>query len=346
MNFSDYQQACSQLIKDRRTDYANATPHWQQCLLEANTPFECVPSAPTQQAVLLIHGLYDSPCIMQSLKDVFLTQNYLVRSVLLPGHGTRPEDLCSTTFEEWLSACRAILDTLPNSIERIVLAGFSTGGLLSHYLALSHTVPKLIGIVALAPALQLHPMARFLLNSPRLVKWLSRISPWCGKSRVADYAKYTHHALNGAHQVQRLISHCQQQSPRIPVPVFWVLSSNDNVIDSQAAWQYFSKHAPHTQSRCLIYSAIALNFTSDQRYLVRTSQYPLEHIENFSHVSLAVAPDHPHYGRQGDYTKAMQATLKRPIVQGESGGKTTLRLTYNPDFDYMAECISTFLMTI
>lgn len=346
--FTDYQEYCRQLIRQRRPDFATLSEACQQTLLAANTPFEHIPTQPTQQAVILIHGLYDSPCIMQSLAGVFSDQNYLVRSVLLPGHGTDPEDLFTIGFEDWLTACRLAIRLLPANIERLVIAGFSTGALAAHTLALQQEIPQLVGLVSIAPALALHALQGTILKQEPLVHFAKSLTPWYGEAHVADYAKYTKYAINGAHQVQRLIQHYQQQQQALTVPVLYVLSANDKVINSPQVWQQFHAHDQHPQSRCLIYSPGPLNLPTDSRFIVRSSQVPEENILHFSHICLGIAPSHPHYGRHGDYTQALQAALPpgQAVISGEFDAKTTVRLTYNPDFVYLSAFIQQFLDTI
>ncbi len=343
-HFTDYRDYCRHLITTRRRDYLLGDSATQQAILHANLPFEYKPPTATKQAVLLIHGLYDSPCMMHSLSAVFIHENYLVRSILLPGHGTCPEDLLLVTYQDWLSACRVAIELLPTTIERIVIAGFSTGALISHYLALQNEIPRLAGLVAIAPALQLHRLERLLLNNRFIIQIAKKLSPWTCQTKVYDYAKYSQHALNGAVQVQRLIQQCPDRV--CSLPVFWVLSASDSVIDSKALWQRFQTNQANPQSRCFIYSSTPLTFANDPRIIVRSSYYPEQSIINFSHICLTVAPDHPHYGCTGDYTLNSNASAKRPLILGERGGKSTARLTYNPDFTYMAHAIQKFLKNL
>ena len=61
--------------------------------IEGNSPFEIRPKNPNGQAVLMIHGLGDSPWTFTDLGKTLADQGYLVRTMLLPGHGTRPADM-------------------------------------------------------------------------------------------------------------------------------------------------------------------------------------------------------------------------------------------------------------
>lgn len=61
--------------------------------LQANTPFELIPEKPNGDAVLLVHGLGDSPYSFMDVAQHLAAQGYLVRAILLPGHGSKVGDL-------------------------------------------------------------------------------------------------------------------------------------------------------------------------------------------------------------------------------------------------------------
>lgn len=343
MTFSTYRQDCRLRIQ-QRPEYATADAVLQQHILEANSPFEWAPQANPRKAVLLIHGLYDSPSSMHSLGEFFSQQQYLVRSLLLPGHGTRPEDLLQIQLEDWLSACQLALAQLPDSIDQLVLCGFSTGGLLHHYLSLKQDIPILKAIVSIAPALTLRAPS-WLLSNRFLSDILKKLLPYHHQIARYDYARYTKHAFNAGCQVQRLINMSRALPDKIyhALPVFYVLTTEDEVIDSQAAQHFFQHHCSHAQSRCLIYGPSTQK--NGSRFIHRPSHYPRQHIDSFSHLGLHIKADHPHYGEHGDYTRESYRLLKpgQQAIFGNMHGRSNIRLTYNPDFEHLAGCLQEFL---
>lgn len=343
MTYANYLQQCQERIK-QRPDYLLADENLRQNILQTNSPFEWAPAEPARKAVILIHGLYDSPCVMQSLAQFFHAEHYWVRSLLLPGHGTRPEDLLDIDFEQWLTTCRLSLDQLPSTIDHIVLCGFSAGGLLSHYLALAQEIPRLSAIIAFAPALALRAPAWFL-RQHWLCKPLAKLIPWYRQGTRYDYAHYNKHALNAACQIQRLIDQCSKFSSEVyaQLPVFYVLSTDDEVIHTSKTWQFFQDNCTHPQSRCLLYGDN--NELTDPRLIKRSNHWPKQNINSFSHIAMPVAPDHLRYGRDGDYTRESLQKLKpgQPLIMGRIGGNTTVRLSYNPDFAYLTACLQQFL---
>lgn len=84
--------------------YVNDTQDWllknrvfmtenKQLEIQLNSPTEYKPASPNGKAVLLVHGLGDSPYSFNDIATHLSEQGYLVRTVLLPGHGSRVGDL-------------------------------------------------------------------------------------------------------------------------------------------------------------------------------------------------------------------------------------------------------------
>ena len=73
--------------------------------LAAATPFKLPPadgcakaeSARPRRGIVLLHGLADMPLAMCDLAEAFAARCFLVRAMLLPGHGARAGDLLAVT---------------------------------------------------------------------------------------------------------------------------------------------------------------------------------------------------------------------------------------------------------
>ena len=108
--FDEYVRKTGQMIEKTRVDINESN---RAVILAANIPFELKPDESNyprngkgryERGVLLIHGLSDSPYLMKAVARHFQTRGFLVRSILLPGHGTVPGDLLQVTYQEWIRA--------------------------------------------------------------------------------------------------------------------------------------------------------------------------------------------------------------------------------------------------
>ena len=106
---------------------------------------------------LVLHGFTGSPVSMRPLAEVFADAGFAVELPRLPGHGTSPEDLALTTWEDWLAEAERSLGALRARVPdgRLVVAGLSMGGALT--LALAEAHPELAGIVVINAPVQAPP---------------------------------------------------------------------------------------------------------------------------------------------------------------------------------------------
>ncbi|UOF22511.1 alpha/beta hydrolase [Pseudomonas syringae] len=105
--FEDYRQQTLELIRNQR----NFQTADHQAELGWNAPRQWTPSGTPKGGVLLVHGLGDSAWSFHDVAQTLAAQGYLVRTVLLPGHGTKPEDMLDVRLEQWQQVVRK--DYLP-----------------------------------------------------------------------------------------------------------------------------------------------------------------------------------------------------------------------------------------
>jgi len=99
--------------------------------------------------VLVLHGFTGNPQSMRPLAEAYAAAGFTVSLPLLPGHGTRVEDMVPTRWEDWSSAAETAYAELAGRCESVVVAGLSMGGTLTLHLASRH--PEVRGIVLVNP---------------------------------------------------------------------------------------------------------------------------------------------------------------------------------------------------
>ena len=68
---------------------------------------------------------------MRLLGEYLNSKGFTVKCVLLPGHGTTPEDLNETTTDDWYAEAEHACCELLSSHSKVMVAGLSMGGLLT-----------------------------------------------------------------------------------------------------------------------------------------------------------------------------------------------------------------------
>lgn len=85
--------------------------------------------------VLLVHGFTGSPASMKPWAYALAEHGYAVEVPLLPGHGTRWQDLNTVSWTDWYAEAEAGFDRLRSACDAVVVAGLSMGGSVALRLA-------------------------------------------------------------------------------------------------------------------------------------------------------------------------------------------------------------------
>jgi len=127
------------------------------------TQLEVLPVVPGTEAIelgdpdapvhcLLVHGFAGSRKDFADLGELLADAGCHVRLERLPGHGTTPEDMESTTADELIDHVLGALRQAKSEHERVILVGFSMGGAISTIVAAQEPVDRL---VLLAPCYEI-----------------------------------------------------------------------------------------------------------------------------------------------------------------------------------------------
>lgn len=350
--FSDYITQCKNIIQQTRLDLADNA----EKIITANTPFELRPTKSARYGVLLIHGLMDSPFLFREIAEHLQTQDLLVRSIVLPGHGTVPGALLHVDFHDWLKAVQYGFHSLTKEVDKVFLMGFSTGANLAIHQAIQHPT-QVAGIILLSPAIAIHYPFASLSNWPVYLSHVWPNAAWFHKDReeTIDYAKYRSLPFNAVYQVYRSTLELKKINS-IDNPLFFVVSEQDKTVRGHDSIRYFQNHH-HPDSRMILYSE-RQSTLNDPRIIQRKARYPNDNIVGISHVALPFSAKNPHYGEYGDYCYASLKSDVKTIYGEFRPHEMTFhnylcslhlsqfyykRLSFNPDFAYMMDSIIKFI---
>jgi len=100
--------------------------------------------------ILLVHGFTGSPASMRPWAEYLNQRGYTVMVPLLPGHGTRPEDLNQVKWQEWPAKVENDLNVLLQSCDKVFICGLSMGGGTTLNVATRYS-KELAGIILVNP---------------------------------------------------------------------------------------------------------------------------------------------------------------------------------------------------
>lgn len=168
---------------------------------------------PNDRAIVLVHGLSDSPYFMSAIGEYFYTQlGYNVYLPLLHCHGLKdPRGMEDVKLEEWVKNVRFAISVAQQTANKISTGGLSMGGALSFYMAATN--PDINGELYLfSAALDLAGGRNGTLGEvkERLLRtfWPNLLEPILQGEKALigrNPYRYTYVDLDGAQELARLI---------------------------------------------------------------------------------------------------------------------------------------------
>ncbi len=170
--FDDLRQQVSQhLASDERVPinrYFVGSPvypaHFAQ---DWNRSYTLEPDGTPAGAVVLLHGLTDTPYSLRHIAGLYREHGFVVVAIRLPGHGTVPGALTAIDLEAWEAATRLAVREAGRRVDPsspLHLVGFSLGGALALKYALDSIVRKELRrpdrLTLITPMVGITPLAR------------------------------------------------------------------------------------------------------------------------------------------------------------------------------------------
>lgn len=88
-----------------------------------------------KKGCLIIHGLTGTPATVSFLRQAFLEAGFIISVPCLAGHGSTPDELSRTSWQDWYETIRISYGALRKETDRVFCAGISLGALLAMKLA-------------------------------------------------------------------------------------------------------------------------------------------------------------------------------------------------------------------
>ncbi len=192
--------------------------------------------------VLLLHGFTATTVEARPLAQHLHEQEYSVFCPLLPGHGTRPEDMIPVKWQDWYETARKGLEKL-NHITNLFVAGESMGGLLSLLLAAQH--PDIKGVILYAPAIKINGIWRAKWLAPFIKIMPKNYLPEEDETEQQDetlpWQGYNVVALAAVAQLEQLQKEVLRQIHHVHQPVLIFQGKKDRTINPNGSQLLYEK---------------------------------------------------------------------------------------------------------
>lgn len=192
---------------------------------DPGAPFRYPADGPA--GVLVLHGFTGVPFSVRPWGRALHEAGANVVGPVLPGHGTRWEDLAGVRWEQWRDHAAQHVQQLRARHDVVVVCGLSMGGALALHLAATLPVD---GVVALNPALSL--VSRTARLSPALHRAVPSV-PGVGDDislpGVTEHA-YPRTPVAGVAELGRFMARTRRMLPAVTAPVLVLRSQHDHVV--------------------------------------------------------------------------------------------------------------------
>ena len=200
--------------------------------MTTSSPADVKPASFAQgpTGVLVLHGFTGSPQSLRPLALRFAEAGHSVELPVLPGHGTKIEDMLPTRFEDYERAAGAAYAQLASRCERVVVTGLSMGGTLATILAIEH---EPAGLIAINPQISPPPEEVREVVRGLVDEGVSTI-PAIGGDIAKEDTEELAYAATPVAALLSFIERCQgleAELARVTCPVLLFTSPQDHVVD-------------------------------------------------------------------------------------------------------------------
>jgi alpha-beta hydrolase superfamily lysophospholipase len=187
-----------------------------------NRSYILAPAGEPVGAVVLLHGLTDSPYSLRHIARRYRDHGFVAVAIRLPAHGTVPAALTEVEWEDWSEATRLAVREArrrAGGARPLHLVGFSNGGALAMKYALDAVEDASLArpdrIVLISPMIGITAFARFagVFGWPAIVPRFAKAA-WLSVVPEFNPFKYNSFPINGARQSSLLSRELQQQLTR------------------------------------------------------------------------------------------------------------------------------------
>jgi len=179
--------------------------------------------------VLFVHGFTGAPPSMRPWAEFLLSKGYTVRVPLLPGHGTKPQDLNEVKWQEWPAKVQRELEELFKSCDQVFLAGLSMGGGTSLYVTEENN-DRLGGLILVNPMIHVPFVSApvgYVLS--RFQKLRTSVGNDIKRPGITEHG-YDALPTRGIHQLLIMLKKTRQNLSKVTVPVQLFHSVEDHTL--------------------------------------------------------------------------------------------------------------------
>ena len=200
--------------------------------------------ASSEVGLVLVHGFTAAPSEMRDIARHLADRGITVSAPLLAGHGTSPEDLERTTWQDWFASVNAAVDEMRARCKRVYLGGLSLGGALTLYTA-AQRGQDLAGIIVMSAPIYLPTPLGYALKGikrgmPYLYKPFRDVEDPEARER---HISYSHSPVAALASLVDFLGHVRGSLSQIDLPALIIYARRDHVVPFVSSHHIYSRLA-------------------------------------------------------------------------------------------------------
>lgn len=196
---------------------------------------------------LLIHGFTGTPYHLKPIGEYFHQKGHSVLGILLPGHGTKVEDLVHTRFYHYVAVADQYLMNLTKFYKNIFIVGFSMGGTIAlklAYLRKKHI--KGIALISTPVFFNGYYLGKLIWHSPIMILsgWLQyfvkvlylKRSKVLEKGELGKIGYQFQYPVSAFHSFKMSLKQIRKNLKNINQPIALIINENDKSVPKESMY--------------------------------------------------------------------------------------------------------------
>jgi len=266
------------LKNEEQKEYENAyNKYWHYSGIKGKdigTPY--VLEANSDICVIALHGFSSAPKEVEKIALYLNAANFNVYAPRIKGHGTVPEDLRTTTWQDWYESLSRAITIATLKYKKIYLLGFSTGGLLA-LLSGKKNYKEFKGLICINAALNLNDI-RIKTLIPAVTFWNDLVNAFDSKEYAKEYIdniaqnpdiNYDKHYIDSITQLSKLMAKTKKNLKKAKTPIYIIQSSDDPIVNPSSAYEIYDAIQDENKKLEIIESALHVIITQENEKLFK-----------------------------------------------------------------------------
>lgn len=200
--------------------------------------------------IIVAHGYKSAPLEVEPLSAYLNGFGFKVYATRMHGHGTAPKNLADSDYEKWYDGVQRGYAALSNVTTKIIIIGFSTGGLLALLSAArkNKNPKKLAAIITINAAMKLADIRSRMI--PGINLWneiLTKFHIESGKFEYVDdkperpEINYSRNYIRGVNELEKLMEECSNNLSKVDVDSLVIQGDKDPVVNPVSGEMIYKK---------------------------------------------------------------------------------------------------------